>query len=102
LLSRITRMQRRISLQKHRAKKLGFKASRRHYIRHVRVSKPHARLANIRQDPAHKLTTDLTRRFETIVIEDLNVSAMAQNHSLAGAVPDCVFHEIRRQFLYSA
>jgi hypothetical protein len=59
-------------------------------------------LTNIRKDAAHKLTTDLTRRFETIVIEDLNVSGIPQNHSLAGAVLDCGFHEIRRQFQYKA
>jgi IS605 OrfB family transposase len=58
------------------------------------------REANIRKDAAHKLTTDLTRRFETIVIEDLNVSGMAKNHGLAGAVPDCGLHEIRRQLQY--
>lgn len=102
LLGRIKRMQRRISLQKHRAKKAGCKASRRQYIRQLRLSKLHARLANIRKDAAHKLTSDLTRRFETIVIEDLNISGMAKNHGLAGAVLDCGFHEIRRQFQYKA
>jgi putative transposase len=62
------------------------------------MSKLHARIANIRKDAAHKLTTELTRRFATIVIEDLNVSGMAKNHSLAGAALDCGLHEIRRQF----
>jgi putative transposase len=95
-------LQRRISLQKHRAKKAGVKASRRQYIRQLRLSKLHARAANIRNDAAHKLTTDLTRRFETIVIENLNVSGMAKNHSLAGSVLDCVFYEIRRQLQYKA
>ena len=102
LLGRIKRQQRRISLQKHRAKKADCKSSRRQYVRQLRLSKLHARLANIRKDAAHKLTTDLTRRFETIVIEDLNVSGMAKNHSLAGAVLDCGFHEIRRQLEYKA
>jgi hypothetical protein len=37
-----------------------------------------------------------TRRFATIVIEDLNGSGTANNHSLAGAVPDCGFHENRQ------
>jgi putative transposase len=46
------------------------------------------------------LTTDLTKRFKTIVIEDLNMSGMAKNHRLAGAVLDCGFHEIRRQLQY--
>jgi putative transposase len=102
LLGRIKRLQRRISLQKHRAKKAGVKASRRQYIRQLRLSKLHARAANIRNDAAHKLTTDLTRRFETIVIENLNVSGMAKNHSLAGSVLDCAFYEIRRQLQYKA
>jgi len=102
LLGRIKRMQRRISLQKHRAKKLCIRTSRRQHIRQLRLSKLHARVANIRKDVAHKLTTDLVRRFETIVIEDLNVSGMAKNHSFAGAVLDCGFHEIRRQFQYKA
>jgi putative transposase len=98
MLGRIKRMLRRVSL--HRAKKAGHKASRRQFVRQLRLSKLHARLANIRKDAAHKLTTDLSRRFETIVIEDLNVSGMAKDHSLAGAVLDCGFHEIRRQFQY--
>jgi putative transposase len=48
------------------------------------------------------LTSDLVRRFETIVTEDLNVSGMAKNHSLAGAVLDCGFGEIGRQLQYKA
>jgi putative transposase len=96
----IRRMQ--LGLQKHRAKKLGLKASRRQYIRQLRSSKLYARLANIRKNAAHKLTTDVTRRFATILIEDLNVSGMAKNHSLAGAVLDYGFGEMRRQFLDTA
>jgi putative transposase len=96
LLGRVKRLQRRISLQKHRAKK----ASRRQCVRQLRLSQLHARIANIRKDAAHKLTTSLTRRFETIVIEDLNVSGLAKNHSLAGAILDCGFYEIRRQLQY--
>lgn len=102
LLVRIKRLSRRISKQKHRAKKAGVKASRRQYVRQLRLSRLHARLANIRKDAAHKLTTNLTRRFAVVTIENLNVSGMAKNHSLAGAVLDCGFNEIRRQFEYKA
>ena len=100
LLGRVKRMQRQISRQKHRAKKLGIKASKRQLKRQLRLSKLHACVANIRKDAAHQLTTDVARRFETVVIEDLNVSGMAKNHSLAGSVLDCGFHEIRRQLEY--
>ena len=97
LRGRIKPQQHRISVQKHRANK-GQKASRRQIVRQLRLSRLHARLANIRNDTAHKLKTDLTRRFETIVIEDLNVSGRAKNHGVAGAVLDCGFGEIPRQF----
>ena len=103
LLGRVKRMQRRIDRQKHRAKKAGQKqASRRQYIRQLRLSKLHARLANIRNDAAHKMTAERTRRSRMNVIEDLNVSGMAKNHSLAGAILDCGFHEIRRQLQYKS
>jgi putative transposase len=69
-LGRIKRQQRRISLQKHRGKRAGQKVSHRQFVRQLRLSKLHACLANIRRNAAHKLTTSLVRRFETIVIED--------------------------------
>jgi putative transposase len=103
LLGRVRRMQRRIDRQKHRAKRAGQKkGSRRQYIRQLRLSRLQARLANIRKDAAHKLTADRTRRSRTNVIEDLNVAGMAKNHSMAGAILDCGFGEIRRQFQYKA
>lgn len=102
LLGSLKRMQRRMSLQKHRAKKLKQKASKRQFKRQLRLSRLHERISNIRKDAAHKLTSFLTRRFQTIVIEDLNVSGMSKNHALAGAILDCGFHEIRRQLDYKA
>jgi putative transposase len=102
LAKRKKRLQRRVSLQKHRAKKLGIKRSRRQLIRQLKLSKLCAREANIRKDATHKFTTDVTRRFQTIVIEDLNVSGMSKNHALAGAVLDANPRELRRQIEYKA
>jgi putative transposase len=96
LLGRVKKLQRRISLQKHRAKK----ASNRQRVRQERLRKLHYRIACIRKDAAHKLTTSLASRFQTIVIEDLNVSGMAKNHSLAGSILDGLFRETRRQLEY--
>jgi putative transposase len=103
LLGRLKRTQRPVSRQKHRTKKLGQKASYRRHIRQLRLSRLHSRMAKLRKDAANKPTTDLTRRFETIVIENLNLSGMARtmanpnNHSLAGAGANCGWYEIRRQ-----
>lgn len=68
----------------------------------AKLTKLHARIANIRKDNLHKLTSDLTRRFATISIEDLNVSGMVKNHHLTRSISDMGFHEFKRQLLYKA
>jgi putative transposase len=102
LAKRKKRLARRVSLQKRRAKKAGVKSSRRQYKRQLRLSKLYAREAHIRSEATHKFTTDVTKRFQTIVIEDLNASGMSKNHALAGAVLDANPYEIRRQLEYKA
>jgi putative transposase len=99
-MKRKKRLARGVSRQKHRAKRLGIKQSRRQMKRKVALSKLYAREANIRKDATHKLTTDLANRFQTVVLEDLNVSGMSKNHALAGAVLDGAWFEVRLQLEY--
>lgn len=68
----------------------------------AKLSRLHARIGNIRKDGLHQLTTDLTRRFHTIGIEDLNVRGMVKNRHLSRAVSDMGFFEFRRQLDYKA
>ncbi|MDY0397965.1 MAG: RNA-guided endonuclease TnpB family protein [Desulfuromonas thiophila] len=66
------------------------------------MARLHARIANIRSDALHKLTSDLTQRFHTIGIEDLNVRGMMTNRHLARSIADMSFYEFRRQLDYKA
>lgn len=66
----------------------------------ARIAKLHARIRNIRQDSLHKLTTQLAREANTVVIEDLNVRGMMANRHLSRAISDMGFFEFRRQLSY--
>ena len=61
-----------------------------------------ARIARVRQDFTHKLTTRLCRENQALVIEDLNVRGMLANARLARAIADVGFYEFRRQLMYKA
>ena len=61
------------------------------------IARIHAHIAHIREDFLPKLTTDLVRRFDVIVIEDLHVAGMLKNHHSARAMADRGFGEFRRQ-----
>jgi putative transposase len=67
----------------------------------TKLARLHGRIANIRSNALHALTTYLTR-YRTIVIEDLNVAGMLANRRLSRAIADAGFSEFRRQLVYKA
>jgi putative transposase len=67
-----------------------------------KLAKQHARVAHIRRDAAHKLTSSLCKNHALVATEDLHVAGMLKNHHLAQAVSDSNFGEIRRQLEYKA
>ncbi|MFF3815087.1 RNA-guided endonuclease InsQ/TnpB family protein [Streptomyces bluensis] len=64
------------------------------------VARIHTRIADRRRDFLHKLTTRLVRENQTVVIEDLTVRNLVQNHSLARAVSDASWAELRTMLEY--
>ena len=78
------------------------KGSRNRAKARLKLAKLQARIANIRRDSLHQLSTSITRRFHTIGIEDLNVKGMLRNRHLARTIADMGFYELRRQLEYKA
>jgi putative transposase len=68
----------------------------------LKLAKAHYRIACLRKDALHKLTTELVLNNSVIGIEDLNVSGMLQNRRLSRAIADQSFGEFRRQMVYKS
>ena len=65
-----------------------------------RVARLHARVADARADVINKATTMIANTYSAVCIEDLNVSGMVKNRSLARSVSDASLGEFRRQLEY--
>lgn len=91
---RLARYQRQVSRK--------VKGSRNRQKAKMKVARLHYKIACLRADVTHTLTTYLTRTFQTIVIEYLNIRGMVKNRRLAKAISDANLSEIRRQLMYKA
>ncbi|MET7395925.1 IS607 family element RNA-guided endonuclease TnpB [Dactylosporangium sp. NPDC005572] len=81
-------------------RRTGQRPSNRWHRAADRLGRAHARVANLRRDGLHKLTTRLATEYGTVVVEDLNVFGMLANRGLARHIADAGFTEIRRQLAY--
>lgn len=73
------------------------KGSRRHRIARRKVARLHLREANRRAAMLHEASQVLTRRLDTIVVEDLAMGSMAGNRRLSQVAMDCSRRGFRRR-----
>lgn len=64
------------------------------------VARIHEKIRNKRRDYIQKITTDIVKNYDTIVIEDLKVSNMLKNHHLAHKIEHQSWYEFRRELEY--
>ena len=93
-LGRVKRLQRTVS-RRLKGSQNGTKAVRQ-------LARAHYRVACLRADIQHKLTTRLAQQAAVLGIEDLNVAGMLKNRRLAGALADAGLGELHRQLGYKA
>jgi putative transposase len=71
-------------LQKKLARQV--KGSNRRHQTRLKIAKQHNRIADTRKDFLHKLSTQVVRENQSIILEDLNVSGMVKNRKLSRAI----------------
>jgi putative transposase len=71
------------------------KDSKRRNKTRIQIAKLHDRIADLRKDFLHKLSTKVVSENQTIILEDLNVSGLVKNRKLARAISQQGWYEFR-------
>ena len=102
----LTRRQRQLNKKQHPKTKgealQDVKKSNNYIKASNKLIKLHTRIANIRLDFLHKLTSHLVRNYESISLETLSTNNMMKNHRLAKSLSDVSFYKFNEILEYKA
>lgn len=80
-------------LQRQLSRKV--KGSNNRNKQRIKIAKAFEHLVNQRENYIHEVVNDLLMKYDTIFMEDLNVSGMLKNHKLAKAIQEVGFFKFK-------
>ncbi len=68
----------------------------------VKLAKTYEKITNVKMDYAHKLTNDIVKNHDIIVMETLSIVSMMKDHRKARSIQEVSWYEIVRQLKYKS